>query len=262
MTQINTCLKRTFTVFNIIFAIIGGLIIALALLCQFYMNFEEGSQFENRFIGLLFLYVVGIITLVIASFGAYGAHKESKVALIVFLVCMVIGSLIMLRAGIVIAIGRSQIDSVLDEALQKNLPLDPSSQGSQFAEALQRNLHCCGLFSYKDWTSIPDSCVCDSDEIRMGLCQTIDYTMLMDKRFIYSKPCRPILLSYAHMAIDVMIGIAFTLASLALIGLVLSSLMIHQLRYPNRPVVMLTAPTIFAPAAPPKYQELHNPPEY
>lgn len=38
---------------------------------------------EGRTSGLIVLYVVGTVTMVIAILGAYGAHKESKVSLIV-----------------------------------------------------------------------------------------------------------------------------------------------------------------------------------
>lgn len=49
--------------------------------------------------------------------------------------------------------------------------------------------------------------------------------------------------------------------SLQVLGVILSSIMIHQMRYPNRPTVLLTVPAVFT-TAPPKYQELHNPPSY
>lgn len=44
------------------------------------------------------------------------------------------------------------------------------------------------------------------------------------------------------------------------LGMVLSSIIIHQMRYPERPTI-LTVPTIFT-APLPKYQELQNPPQY
>lgn len=51
---------------------------------------------------------------------------------------------------------------------------------------------------------------------------------------------------------------------LQVLGVILSSIMIHQMRYRavhQRTTVVLSVPTIFSPA-PPKYQELHNPPAY
>ncbi|MEQ2193896.1 hypothetical protein XENOCAPTIV_017256 [Xenoophorus captivus] len=49
------------------------------------------------------------------------------------------------------------------------------------------------------------------------------------------------------------------LSLVVVLGMVLSSIMIHQLRQPNRTTIFLSVPAIFTPG-PPKYQELHNPP--
>lgn len=40
-------------------------------------------QLEGRVSGLFSLYIMGAIIMVLAILGAYGAHKESRVALIV-----------------------------------------------------------------------------------------------------------------------------------------------------------------------------------
>ncbi|XP_030296487.1 tetraspanin-8-like [Sparus aurata] len=263
MTQVNTCLKRTFTIFNIFFAIIGGFIIALALLSQVLTNVNGGDNLEGRTTGLLVLYVVGSVTMVIAILGAYGAHKESKVSLIVFLVCMVIGCLLMLRTGIPAAMVRPKLEGVLSEKFHELLPLNRASPDvKNMADNLQTQLHCCGLFSYKDWNNeIPDSCLCDQEEEEEGKCQNTDYISFMSTKSVYVKTCFPVIVHYVLLVADVMIGVLFTLGSLALLGLVLSSIMIHQLRYPDRPPVLLSVPAIFS-TPPPKYQELHNPPQY
>ncbi|XP_041819682.1 tetraspanin-8-like [Chelmon rostratus] len=264
MAQVNTCLKRTFTIFNIFFAIVGGIIIALALLSQVMTNVNGGDNLEGRTTGLLVLYIVGSVTMVIAILGAYGAHKESKVCLIVFLVCMVIGSLLMLRVGIPAASARPKLEGMLENKFRSLLPLDEASdEVKNMAESLQTQLHCCGLFSYEDWEQkIPDSCLCNQEEELEGKCQSVGYTLLMQpKKSVYIKTCFPIIMYYVLLVIDIMIGVVFTLAVLALLGMVLSSIMIHQLRYPDRPTVLLSVPAIFT-TPPPKYQELHNPPQY
>ncbi|XP_076577808.1 tetraspanin-8-like [Chaetodon auriga] len=264
MAQVNTCLKRTFTIFNIFFAIVGGVIITLALLWQILTNVNGGDNLEGRTTSLIILYIVGSVTMVIAILGAYGAHKESKVCLIVFLVCMVIGSLLMLRAGIPTALTRPQLVGVLEDKFRELLPLDKASgEVKNMAESLQTQLHCCGLFSYEDWEqNIPDSCLCSPEEEMEGKCQAVAYMHLMQpKKSVYMKTCLPIIIYYVLLLVDIMIGVVFTLAVLALLGMVLSSIMIHQMRYPNRPTVLLSVPAIFT-TPPPKYQELHNPPQY
>ncbi|XP_049893822.1 tetraspanin-8-like [Epinephelus moara] len=82
MAQVNSCLSCIFTIFNMVFAIIGGLIIVVALIFQVLTNDHVEQQLEGWTSGFLGLYVVGAITMVIAILGAYGAHRESKVSLI------------------------------------------------------------------------------------------------------------------------------------------------------------------------------------
>ncbi|XP_042367063.1 tetraspanin-8-like [Plectropomus leopardus] len=263
MTQVNTCLKRTFTIFNILFAIIGGIIIALALLLQVLTNVHGGEGLEGRTSGLIGLYVVGTITLVIAVLGAYGAHKESKVSLIVFLVCMVIGTLLMLRVAIPSAVARPELGDLMESKFRQLLPLDTASDDVKtLAEELQKEMHCCGLFSYEDWRNeIPNSCLCDQEVETEAKCQTINYNMLLQTQSVYIQTCFPIIRYYVLLVVDIMIGVCFALASLALLGMILSSIIIHQMRHPDRPTVLLSVPAIFA-TPPPKYQELHNPPSY
>uniref|UniRef100_A0A8C6U4S7 Tetraspanin n=1 Tax=Neogobius melanostomus TaxID=47308 RepID=A0A8C6U4S7_9GOBI len=263
MGDISTCLKRTFTIFNIIFAVIGGLIILLGVLAQILTSVNGAANLENRTTSLIMLYVVGAITMVIAILGAYGAHKEKKGPLIAFLVCMVLGSMMMLRAGISTAFARPQLEPVLEDAFRKFLPLDQASEEIQkMTNALQSQMHCCGLFSYTDWgNNIPESCLCSQEEEEEEYkCQTVDYKEIMLETSVYRATCFPILMHYVLLITDVMLAVVFTLAAFALLGMGLSSLMIHQLRHPNRPPILLTVP-VFSPQ-PPKYQELQNPPSY
>ncbi|XP_030575958.1 tetraspanin-8-like [Archocentrus centrarchus] len=260
MGKINTCLKSVFAVFNILFAIVGGIIIGLALVAQFYTSIQE--NLTGRTTGLFVLYIVGAVTLVIAVLGAYGAHTESKCSLVMFLVCTILGSLVMLVLAIPAAVIRSKAEGMMEHHFQQYLPLDQSTDNiKNIANNFQKNFHCCGLFSHSDWNEIPDSCLCDEEEQEEGECQNIGYSDFMLQRSIYSKTCFPIIMYYALFAVDITIGLVFTLTLLALFGMILSSIMIHQIRYTNQPTILLTMPTIFSPQ-PPKYEELHNPPPY
>lgn len=265
MARVNPCLKRTFTIFNLFFAIIGGIIIGFTLMSQVFTNINGGDNLQGRTISLIIFYVIGSVTMVIAILGAYGAHKESKVCLIVFLVCMVIGSVLMLRVGVPAAVTRPRLEGTFEDKFRQLLPLDKaSSEVKDIADTMQKQLHCCGLFSYNDWEeNIPDSCVCSQREQMEGKCQTVQtrYRILMQQQSVYIKPCFPIIIHFILLVIDVVIGVIFTLAVLALLGMILSSIMIHQLRNPNTTTVLLTVPAIFT-SPPPKYQELHNPPSY
>eukprot|EP00066_Takifugu_rubripes_P009854 XP_003977201.1 PREDICTED: tetraspanin-8-like [Takifugu rubripes] len=261
MAQINACLKRVFIVFNIFFAVVGAVILGLTLLSQVVISSHGGDQVAGRTAGLIILYIMGSVTMVIAILGAYGAHKENRVCLIVFLVCMVIGSLITLRTGIPAVIARSQIEGLLREKFSELVPLDKApSDVRVMADELQKELHCCGLFSYKDWEGeIPDSCLCRDDT--ESECQQISYRMILMSESIYSKPCFPIIVYFVLLVADIMLAVIFSLAVLAILGVTLSSIMIHQMRYPARAHAVLTVPAIFT-TAPPKYQELQSAPLY
>ncbi|CAI5636593.1 unnamed protein product [Oreochromis niloticus] len=243
--------------------IVGGVIISLTLLAQFSTSFQEGGNLEGRVNGLFGLYIVGAIIMVLAILGAYGAHKESRVALIVFLVCMVLGCLVMFRYAVPVAVMRPQVEGMMEDKFRNYLPLDEHSEDvKNMADNLQKTFHCCGLFSYNDWKNIPESCKCNLEEEEEGKCQTVSYRYLMERSTsVYTQTCFPIIMHYFLLAFDIVLGVVFTLAILALLGMILSSVMIHQMRHPNRPPILLTVSTVFS-TSPPKYEELYNPPPY
>ncbi|KAM8907924.1 tetraspanin-8-like [Spinachia spinachia] len=259
MASVNNCLKLIFTIFNVFFAIVGAVIVGFALLFQVFTRTNGGENLEGRFAILISLYIVGAITMVIAILGAYGAHRENQGCLIVFLVCMVIGSLMMLRAGVSTIYARPEGE--LEKSFRQLLPLDKAQENVQvMANRLQIELHCCGLFSYSDWEdNVPDSCLCDPERQR-DECQSVTYMdMLLQRKSVYVKTCFPIIVSYFTLLCSVLMGVLFTLAALALLGMALSSTIIHQMRYPGRSTMLMTVPAIFT-LPPPKYQELYNAP--
>ncbi|XP_045895584.1 23 kDa integral membrane protein-like isoform X2 [Micropterus dolomieu] len=173
----------------------------------------------------------------IAVLGAYGAFKKNRVTLTVFLVCTVIGSLLMLRAGVSAAKARPKLASVMEERWRSFLPLDQASDDiKNQAEALQKSLHCCGLFSHEDWNgNIPGSCLCNREEELQGKCHSIRYgnfvfNLFWEKKSVFRQ----------------------------LLGSVPSSLMIYQMyNTSDRPNMPLFVPVMFIDQ-PPAYQQLDN----
>ncbi|XP_056445369.1 tetraspanin-8-like [Gadus chalcogrammus] len=264
MTQVNVCLKRTFTFFNILFAILGALVIGLALGSQAVSRNHGAGELEGRTTGLLMLYIIGSVTMMIAILGAYGAHKENKGALIAFLLIMVIGTLIMLKTGTSMAISSPQIENVMEQKFRSLLPLDQSPESTQnIMSSVQTTLQCCGLFSYQDWeNNIPSSCACNSEQEMEGNCRTVNYIELLQyhQKKIFRATCFPIIMHYVGMAYNIYMAVVFSLGTLALLGMVLSSVIIHQMgpKVP-RTMMVLSIPAVFSPQ-PPKYQELYNSP--
>ncbi|KAM8740370.1 uncharacterized protein AB9X84_020238 isoform 1-T2 [Acanthopagrus schlegelii] len=262
--MINPWLRRSYIVFNISLPIVGGLF--LAGLYQSLDDFSRGndvrqktpsdtgdalsqlsvSQFDRQRTEPIILYVVGSVTMLIASLGIYGALKENLVALAVNL----IGILLMIGAAVLVVFARPQSESRMEERWLSFLPLDQASDAvKNKAEALQTSLHCCGLLSYEDWQqNIPDSCLCNQEEKEEeGKCQTIDYgnfllNLVREKKSVFRQNCFPLMLDSATTDANIKLCSVITLLLLTLLGLVLSSLIIYQM-FINRP---------------PGYQRLHN----
>ncbi|TDG96471.1 hypothetical protein EPR50_G00228930 [Perca flavescens] len=245
MSQVNSCLKWLLIIFNILFAIGGIVIIALGLNSQFnYTNIVMPVDIKPSY-----FYILGSIVVVIAILGAVGAFSESKACMVLFLVCMILGSIAMLLPGILMAGFRPTVASIQDNP-HDNLDKDSPMMEQEF-QKMQTELQCCGRFSYKDWQgNIPDSCLCNKLDGMEGKCHTV-----------YDRACFPIVTSRIVRFFDIFMGIFFTLAILGLLGMVLSSIMIHQLRSPNKTVFLMSVPPF---TKSPQYEELHNfiPPKY
>ncbi|CAI5636595.1 tetraspanin-8 isoform X3 [Oreochromis niloticus] len=227
MSQVSPSLRHFFFGFDVFFLVIVELVTVTApapLFKHYQDNFEV--QTTHR-------YIFGSITVVISILGAHGAHTANRMSLTVYLVCMFIGSLLMLSAGIIAAAARPNLGRVMEERFRLLLPLDQASADIRDqVERLQTSLHCCGLFGYKDWeNSIPDSCLCKQD---VEECQTVSYTNLLlnlfwQKKSVFTQPCFPIIISSVARNANITLGVTFGLFVLTLFGMVLSSLLIYQM---------------------------------
>ncbi|XP_038564474.1 tetraspanin-33-like [Micropterus salmoides] len=223
MPLVNPWLRCLFISFNVFFGICSGLIIivSLALLSPSLDDLHGGEDVEvqrtSRYTTVV-LYIAGSVIMAIAILGAYGAFKKNRVTLTVFLVCTVIGSLLMLQAGVSAAKARPKLASVMEERWRSFLPLDQASDDiKNQAEALQKSLHCCGLFSHEDWNgNLP--------------APNFVFNLFWEKKSVFRQ----------------------------LLGSVPSSLMIYQMyNTSDRPNMPLFVPVMFIDQ-PPAYQQLDN----
>ncbi|XP_028810954.1 tetraspanin-8-like isoform X2 [Denticeps clupeoides] len=256
MVSANSLLKALFIFFNQLFVVVGGVIFSLGLLCHVFTN---EAEFEERKMGIFYLYLVGALTIIIALLGAYGAHKEKKSMLIVFFVGMCLACSVMLRFAVPSAIIRPQMEEAVESYFRSLVPLDRTPPSTRhMAELLQAQFKCCGIFNgYKDWQRIPQSCVCQDDEFEN--CDSVSltpYETLFSQRvtMVYTQSCGPMLVNYVVKIFDIWLGICFGLAALALLGVVMSSLLLVQMKPPK-----FRRPMIFSLSShPPKYSELIN----
>lgn len=266
MGKLNPCLKRLFIFFNMLFAIVGGVLIGLAMLSQAYTS--EESEMQGRTSWLAVIYFVGGITMAVALFGAYGAYREKKIYLIVFLAAMCVGCLGLLRVAIPLAVVRPEFEERVEQQFKSLVPLDLATpEVRHMAESFQSTFQCCGLFSYQDWRiSVPDSCSCPEEMQGEDTCQSVTYQLSYFASYgiekdIYKQTCFPILMSFVSKIFEVSLGILFGFSTLSFLGAVMSTIMLLQLKRSGtaRPSVIFSIPTFSAD--PPKYTELYNPGE-
>ncbi|XP_062374248.1 tetraspanin-8-like [Sardina pilchardus] len=266
MAQGSTVLRNIFGFFNLLFAIAGVLAIALAIVIQVHLgNVQELGQVA----ALIILYVIGSITLVTSFLGAYGAFRQVKWMLIVFLVLMCVGCLSLLRFALFMAFQRPQVNHAIENAINEMGPLDQTSEDFQkFMDGVQKSMQCCGAFDgYKDWNGhVPESCNCPDTEKAKACVALPGYGFEASfsvpegsRRFVYKQACGPLFLDTINKFVNIALGILFGLTALTVLGIAISSCLIHQINK-NRNAGVVFAPAFAFSAVPPKYDTLVNEP--
>ncbi|XP_033934967.1 uncharacterized protein [Pseudochaenichthys georgianus] len=99
-------------------------------------------------------------------------------------------------------------------------------------ELVLRILQCCGVVSSSDWgMNIPQSCECKMQDKRSLFSSRCKANVgLFGPDQIYATSCSSALFVIANFIFKIVMGICFTFAILALLALLMSVLMIHQIR--------------------------------
>ncbi|KAM4615126.1 tetraspanin-8-like [Polymixia lowei] len=222
MTKINGCLKCLFIFFNILFGIIGALLILAAVKASVYS--VQLSAAGSPGLGWYWVFAIGV--LLISCLGVFAACSEKQLVLKVFAGFMVAGLLIMLIFGIIVAAYRNNIKSAFDSASSELAGPYLKDEGfRQFFNDFQKSFECCGVVSAKDWgTEIPTSCECQNTG-----CTAKPQDATGPSR-IYKQSCSGLLFAVLDIFFKISMGVFFGFAVTALLGLLMSVLMIYQVR--------------------------------
>ncbi|KAK1790280.1 hypothetical protein P4O66_014192 [Electrophorus voltai] len=260
MPKINPCFKKTFVVFNVLFAVFGLVILAVAGLVHLFLE-----EFDEKWSVVLSLYVTGGVTFIIATLGAYGAHTENKGLLIAFFTLMCTGTVILFRVAVPVAILRSEMILTMKTEMNHLVPLDRTRPNVQYMLVMfQKTFQCCGFFNgYQDWgEEVPDSCDCVSTYVHPDECQQMTsvsaykriFQLSNKSRMVYKEPCGPVLMQYLNKIYSSILGVLFGLAALALLGTVMSLAMIIRVSATGHSPL----PTFGVSYIPPKYSVLEK----
>ncbi|XP_029018813.2 tetraspanin-8-like [Betta splendens] len=225
MTKINSCLKCIFIFFNVLFAIFGCLLMYGTL--KVTVQSQQLSAFGAPNLGWSWVFAIGVLG--VSSLGIYAACSEKPVVLKIFAGFMGVGMVIMLIFGFILAVANNKLEDIFKTSdVTKQLMQNEDFRG--MLQNLQQTNQCCGLENAEDWGSdIPDSCSCRG----YSGC-TARPLETSGPSSIYKKPCSDIIIHWVNIAFQISMGIFFTFAVTALLGLLISLLMVHQVkRYDN-----------------------------
>ncbi|CAN9508239.1 unnamed protein product [Ophioblennius macclurei] len=250
MGKVNVWVKRAFAVAIGLIAIIGFLLLGLTLFS--HGHFHKDEEIDEVVKGLHFLYAIAVITVSLAAIGGFGAYKEKKWALIVFVVGIILTSLFLFGIEILTLALQPQIATELKMQYLHMMPLSNASE--VIVEGLgevQRELQCCGLDEgYVDWGyNIPESCLCVENSINSCVAaprnSSLFETRVDDEPImIYRESCLPHITESVVGSMKTGVGILMGVTSLLVLSAVLGIIILCQL---NRKVD--TPPVVYSPEA-------------
>lgn len=157
-----TCAKILLFIFNLIFVILGIVLIVSGVLVATSDNqdFDVLSTTNALLapfssVGILTI-ILGVLVFIIAFCGCCGAIKESKLLLTIFVVLLLIILIIEIVAAVLGYVFRSSVDSAVDEELmqglwQYNYMENKTGGYTDVWNTVQMEAMCCGVNGPDDW---------------------------------------------------------------------------------------------------------------
>ncbi|KAM6961538.1 tetraspanin-17-like [Tautogolabrus adspersus] len=159
MGKINGCLKCLFIFFNVLYAIVGCVLIYGAVKISAYS--QQVAAAGGPSLGWLWVFAIGVLC--ISCLGIYAGCSENSLILKIFAGFMAIGMIIMLIIGIVVVVTRDKIKYSFDSATAEIVkPYMEHEELRNLLDGLQKSAPCCGVIGASDWgDEIPNSCECN-----------------------------------------------------------------------------------------------------
>ncbi|XP_019126099.1 tetraspanin-8 [Larimichthys crocea] len=227
MGKVNQCLKRLFIAFNALFAIFGGLMVYGLIKSSAYSH--QMSAVGGPSVGWAWAFALGVLG--ISCLGIFAGHSEKPLALKIFAGFMGVGMIVMMIFGIMSAVGKEQMKTSMQDTEMVKALLH-TSEMSEALNQLQEAGHCCGITGASDWGNvIPDSCACRSSGYMYSAyasgCKAKPQGTTGPNQ-IYAETCSKYIFDLLDMAFNMALGLFFGFAVVALLGLLISLLMVHQ----------------------------------
>uniref|UniRef100_A0A8C3C0T0 Tetraspanin n=1 Tax=Cairina moschata TaxID=8855 RepID=A0A8C3C0T0_CAIMO len=205
----------------------GSVILGISIWIRVSKDAQEELGIDSSlFAGVDLLIAVGSIIMVLGFLGCCGAIKESRCMLLLFFIGLLLILILQVTGGILGAVYRSQIETSLNTTLNDNVKLlqDTTEEAKRFQETFQKfqtENKCCGLLNgAADWGSnfdipIGDSqvCGCEPTGEEANLC------VYYKNKYVYKTVCKEVIIKYLQDHMLIIMGIAFGLAVIEILGL-------------------------------------------
>ncbi|XP_058598021.1 tetraspanin-8 [Neofelis nebulosa] len=235
MAGVSGCLKYSMFIFNFLFWLCGIVILAIAIWVRVSKDGQEilspGDSSTNPYVSVNILIAVGSVIMILGFLGCCGAVKESRCMLLLFFIGLLLILLLQVAAGILGATFKSESERILNETLYENVKLleAADNDAKAFQKALaefQEEFKCCGLVNGPaDWGNNfqqnSKSCACPGP--------SDSSCTLYDGKHVYKQPCISLIKDVVAKHILIVIGIAFGLAVIEILGLVFSMVLYCQI---------------------------------
>ncbi|KAG7464297.1 CD151 antigen-like isoform X2 [Solea senegalensis] len=169
------CLKYLLFLFNILFWLAGGVVLAVGVWTLVeksdYVSLLNSSFYSAS---AYILIAAGVIVIVTGIIGCCATLKEMKSLLIVYLILLLCIVLLEIIAGVLAYIKYQELDEELRQNLKVNMQQKYKQPGeesvTQAVDKLQQEFMCCGSGNFSDWRDsvwiqaadnarlVPDSC--------------------------------------------------------------------------------------------------------
>ncbi|NXK89848.1 TSN8 protein, partial [Formicarius rufipectus] len=241
MAGVSSCMKYSMFVFNFLFWVCGSIILGVSIWIRVSKDAQQVIACSHTstilFAGVDLLIAVGSIIMILGFLGCCGAVKESRCMLMLFFIVLLLILILQITGGILGAVYSSQVETVFNQTITVSVnALQSSSEAyKEFQETFQKfeqENKCCGLFNGpEDWGNNFNNpsgsnkvCQCEIKKESKDLC-----TMFQD-RLVYKTPCGKVIVKLLKDNLLIVMGIAFGLAVIEMLGLVFSMSLYCQIK--------------------------------
>uniref|UniRef100_A0A4W3JYM4 Tetraspanin n=1 Tax=Callorhinchus milii TaxID=7868 RepID=A0A4W3JYM4_CALMI len=225
MAGVNTCIKYSMFLFNLVFWLCGSVILGVSIWLRVSDTMPENSSLDlpSLYPAVNLMIGIGAIIMVLGFLGCCGAIKESKCMLLLFFIGLFLILALQITAGVLGAVYKSETESKLNDSLHALVPFTLIHFYVFLCFAFK--FKCCGLLNgYKDWGSklVPESCKCDI--------QSSSECIITPDGSYWSKTCSVKIAEVLEANQMIIIGVAFGLLAVELFGLIFSMILYCQIK--------------------------------